>query len=152
MIVFMYVMQKKQIHRDSKSEVARCWEKVEGAVTANEYRVSLGRWWKGTEIREWWWGFLGGASGKRSCLPVQGDAGGTALIPSKEDALEEGMATHCSILAWRIPMDGGARWATVHEVTKSQTCQKHSDYTMLWINEKIRKCTLWNGEFYLMWI
>ena len=43
MIVFMYVMQKKQIHRDSKSEVARCWEKVEGAVTANEYRVSLGR-------------------------------------------------------------------------------------------------------------
>ena len=31
-----------------------------------------------------------------------------------EDALEEGMATHCSILAWRIPMDTGAWWATVH--------------------------------------
>ena len=25
-----------------------------------------------------------------------------------EDPLEEGMATHYSILAWRIPMDGGA--------------------------------------------
>ena len=23
-----------------------------------------------------------------------------------EDPLEEGMATHCSILAWSIPMDG----------------------------------------------
>ena len=26
-----------------------------------------------------------------------------------EDALEEGMATHSSVLAWRIPMDRGAR-------------------------------------------
>ena len=38
-----------------------------------------------------------------------------------EDALEEGMATHSSILAWRIPMDRGAWWATVHGVAKSQT-------------------------------
>ena len=29
-----------------------------------------------------------------------------------EDPLEEGMATHSSILAWRIPMDRGAWWAT----------------------------------------
>ena len=38
-----------------------------------------------------------------------------------EDPLEEGMATHSSILAWRIPMDRGAWRATVHKVTKSQT-------------------------------
>ena len=38
-----------------------------------------------------------------------------------ENPLEEGMATHCSILAWRIPMDRGAWWATVHGVTKSWT-------------------------------
>ena len=38
-----------------------------------------------------------------------------------EDPLEEGMATHSSILAWRIPMDRGAWWATVHGVEKSQT-------------------------------
>ena len=37
-----------------------------------------------------------------------------------EDPLEEGMATHSSILAWRIPMDKGAWWATVQGVAKSQ--------------------------------
>ena len=36
-----------------------------------------------------------------------------------EDVLEEGMATHSSILAWRIPMDRGAWQATVHGVAKS---------------------------------
>ena len=30
------------------------------------------------------------------------------------------MATHSSTLAWRIPMDRGAWWATVHRVTKGQ--------------------------------
>ena len=38
-----------------------------------------------------------------------------------EDSLEEGMATHSSILAQRIPMDGRAWRAIVHGVTKSQT-------------------------------
>ena len=32
-----------------------------------------------------------------------------------EDPLEEGTATHSSILAWRIPMDRGAWRATVYE-------------------------------------
>ena len=38
-----------------------------------------------------------------------------------EDPLEEGMAIHSSTLAWRIPMDRGAWWATVHGVAESQT-------------------------------
>ena len=38
-----------------------------------------------------------------------------------EEPLEEGMATHSGILAWRIPTDRGAWWAAVHGVTKSQT-------------------------------
>ena len=38
-----------------------------------------------------------------------------------EDPLEEGMATHTSILVQRIPTDKGAWWVTVHGVTKSQT-------------------------------
>ena len=38
-----------------------------------------------------------------------------------EYPLEDGMATHSSILAWRIPMDRGAWQATVHGVSKSQT-------------------------------
>ena len=40
---------------------------------------------------------------------------------SGEDPLEEGMATHSSILAWRIPMDRGTWRATVHRVAKSWT-------------------------------
>ena len=39
----------------------------------------------------------------------------------QEDPLEEERATHLDILAWRIPMDRGARWATVHGVTQSWT-------------------------------
>ena len=35
-----------------------------------------------------------------------------------EDPLEEEMATHSSILAWKNPMDKGTWWATVLEVTK----------------------------------
>ena len=38
-----------------------------------------------------------------------------------EDPLEEGMATHSSILAWRILMDRGTWRTTVHGVAKSQT-------------------------------
>ena len=38
-----------------------------------------------------------------------------------EDPLEEEMATHCSTLVWRIPLDRGAWQATVHGVTKGWT-------------------------------
>ena len=40
--------------------------------------------------------------------------------------LEKGVATHTSILAWRIGMDRGAWRATVHGVAKSRT--RLSDY------------------------
>ena len=36
-----------------------------------------------------------------------------------KDPLEEDMETHSSIVAWRIPMDRGTWWATVHRVSKS---------------------------------
>ena len=44
-------------------------------------------------------------------------------VPSRggENPLEKGMATHSSILAWRILMDRGVWWAMVHGVTKSRT-------------------------------
>ena len=38
-----------------------------------------------------------------------------------EDPLLEDMATHSSILAWRIPIDKEACWSIVHRVSKSQT-------------------------------
>ena len=37
-----------------------------------------------------------------------------------EDPMEEGTATHSSILAWRIPMDRGAWWDTDYGVTQGQ--------------------------------
>ena len=46
-----------------------------------------------------------------------------------EDPLEDGVETHTSILAWRIPMDRGAWWATVHGVAKSQTRLKQLSTT-----------------------
>ena len=49
-----------------------------------------------------------------------------------EDPLKEEMATHSSILAWRIPMDRGAWWATVHGIAKSQA--RLSDYIGLATN------------------
>ena len=38
-----------------------------------------------------------------------------------EDPLEEGMATHSSILAWKNPIDRGAWRAAVHGVAKGST-------------------------------
>ena len=53
-------------------------------------------------------------------------------VPSlgREDPLEKEMATHSSILAWRIPwMEELGGLHTVHGVTKSQT--RLSDFTSL---------------------
>ena len=62
-------------------------------------------------------GFPSGSDGKESAWDV-GD-----LVESLgwEDALKKKIAAHSSILAWRIPMDRGAWWATVHGAAKSRT-------------------------------
>ena len=68
--------------------------------------------------------FLNLASSNRTVyFPGSSDGKDSAWVRSLgwEDPLEEGLATHSSILAWRIPMDRGAWWATVHEVAKSWT-------------------------------
>ena len=43
-----------------------------------------------------------------------GDLRDVASIPGLGRCLGEGLATHSSIHAWRIPKDRGAWWATVH--------------------------------------
>ena len=80
---------------------------------------------------------------KAHCFQVTGSPGGVCSNPTssvaqtvknlpamreiqvqslgQEDPLEEGMATHSIILAWRIPMDRGVWQATIYGVAKSQT-------------------------------
>ena len=50
-------------------------------------------------------------------------AGDAGLIPGREDPLEKEMATHSSILAWKIPGTGepSMGWAVVYGVTQSPT-------------------------------
>ena len=43
------------------------------------------------------------------------------LSLGQEDPLEEGMATHSSVLAWTVPWTMEPGGATVHEVTTSHT-------------------------------
>ena len=52
----------------------------------------------------WWKGLRGaaGLSGKESSCSA-GEEGKGVLSLSQADPLEEGFATHSSILAWRIP-------------------------------------------------
>ena len=43
------------------------------------------------------------------------------ISPGWGDSLEEGMATHCSILAWRIPWTEVLRGLQSYRVAKSRT-------------------------------
>ena len=53
--------------------------------------------------------------------------------PGQEDALEKGMTTYSSILAWGIPMDGGAWWVTVHRVAKDSVTTEVTYHTLIQI-------------------
>ena len=64
------------------------------------------------------------SNGKESACNV----GELDSIPGLGRSLEEGMAAHSSILAWRIPTDRGARQATVHrsQRVRHDLATKHS--------------------------
>ena len=59
-------------------------------------------------------GFLGSSAGKESTCFVEA----LAQALGWGDPLERGMATHSSILAWRIPIDRGAWRPIVHGVQR----------------------------------
>ena len=59
------------------------------------------------------------------CLPAMPETRVQSL--GWKDPLEKEMATHSSILAWRIPWTEEPGWATVHRVAKSRT--RLSDFT-----------------------
>ena len=50
----------------------------------------------------------------------------------QEDPLKKEIATHSSIVAWRIPMDRGAWRATVHKVSKSDMIEQLSTGLREW--------------------
>ena len=58
---------------------------------------------------------------KKNPLAYAGHARDLGLISGWEEALEEELAAHSSILAWKNPTDRGAWWATVRGVGKSRT-------------------------------
>ena len=67
--------------------------------------------------------FSGSSDSKESTC----NAGNLGSVPELGRSLEEGMATHSSILVWRIPMDSGAWWATVQGVAESDMTEQLSN-------------------------
>ena len=73
-----------------------------------------------------------------------------------EDPLEEGMATHSSILAWRIPMDRGAWWARSPWGRKESDATEPLTFSFLFQNQekqliqKAEKPQTWN-QMSLAW-
>ena len=78
---------------------------------------------------------MSGSSGSSDCKESACSAGDLGSVPGLERSPGGGshsralssMATHSSILAWRIPMDRGVWPAMVHGVAKSQTRQRIGD-------------------------
>ena len=58
----------------------------------------------------------------------------------QEDPLEEGMATHASILAKRIPMDRGAWQATVRGVVESDMIERLSMHALTHCSIYLKSC------------
>ena len=64
--------------------------------------------------------FPGGAGGKELACQCRRLKETQVQSLGQEDPLEEDMATHSGVLAWRIPW-GEAWWTTVHRVAQSWT-------------------------------
>ena len=70
-------------------------------------------------------------------LPANaGDITDVGSGPGSGRSPEEGTETCSSVLAWRILMDRGAWWATVHRVAKTQTRLKQLSCTHGTVKEK----------------
>ena len=55
----------------------------------------------------------------RSPPAKAGDVRDLVRSLGQEDPLDKGIANHSNILAWRIPIDGEAWWATVCGIAKN---------------------------------
>ena len=73
-------------------------------------------------------GFPGGSDSRESAC----DVGDLVQSLSQEDPLEEGMATHSSILAWRIPWteEPGGLQSTGAHTTERLSAEQHGVNTL----------------------
>ena len=101
-----YLLSSKQnSHHEEEWKFLRIWSVL---------KQKTSNMWEGKNQSS----FPGGTSGKEPPAHA-GDKRGVWSLGG-EDPLEEGSTIHSSVLTWRIPVDGGAWWATVHGVAKSQ--------------------------------
>ena len=102
----------------SESASWRNWPRIAGSGTG---LTKLTQKWI-LELDYPWSGFPG-ASVVKNLSAVQEPQETQVRSLGQEDPLKEGMATHCSILAWRIPWteEPGRLQCTVHRVVKSWT-------------------------------
>ena len=97
-----------------------CWERLKAGREGDD------RGWDGwmASPTQWVWIWAGGSEVKASAYNV-GDLG---LISGLGRSLGEGNGNPLQYSCLENPMDGGAWWATVHRVAKSQT--RLSDFTL----------------------
>ena len=97
-----------------------------------------GKWW--SQCSESIWYIFTSAQCWRKCLPVQEVQETGVQSPGREDPLEQGMATHSRILAWKIPWTEdpgglqsvgsrrvGCYWAHTHRVIKGSAMDIFTD-------------------------
>ena len=101
-----------------KTDAERDLGQEEKGTTEDEM-AGWHHWLDGCEF-EWTPGD-GGRQGGLVCCNSWVTKSRTQLSDWTEEVLKVHFPTHSSLLAWRIPMDRGAWWATVHGVAQSPT-------------------------------
>ena len=69
-------------------------------------------------------------------------------IPGSEDPLEEGMATHSSDLAWRIPWTEEPGGLQVHKVAKSRTRLKWLNMHVCKVDSSLNSSSCWGSRMH----
>ena len=90
-------------------------------------------------------GFPGGSDGKRICVQCRKPR----FSPGGEDPPEKGMATHASILAWRIPWteEPGGLQPTGLQRVGHNWAQQHVAIIPFYSLPKSQLFHLWNGNY-----
>ena len=90
-------------------------------------------------------------------LPAMQETGVWSLSP--EEPLEKEMATHFIILAWRVPMERGAKQVTVRGVSKSRTwlsafhsTSLHLEHSNSCLSSPIRSIIYWSFLTMFWWV